>query len=63
MPSDETRHVLRAFGVAVTTYEDALQGGASPEAMTAAAAELELRLREVTALIDRLRRTASISRA
>ena len=27
MPSDETRRVLRTFGVAVTTYEDAVEEG------------------------------------
>ena len=30
MPSDETRRVLRTFGVAVTTYEDAVEA-ARPE--------------------------------
>jgi len=55
MPSDETRRVLRAFGVAVTAYEDSLQAGALPDEMTKAAAELDLRLGEIMALIDRLR--------
>ena len=59
MPSDETRRVLRAFGVAVTAYEDSLQAGAPPDEMNKAAAELGLRLGEITALIDRLRRKGS----
>jgi hypothetical protein len=55
MPSDETRRVLKLFGVAVTAYEDALEAGAPAEEVDRAAAELDRRLREVTALIDRLR--------
>ena len=59
MPSDETRRVLRAFGVAVTAYEDSLQAGAPTDEMNKAAAELGLRLGEITALIDRLRAASS----
>ena len=55
MPSDETRRVLKLFGVAVTAYEDALEAGASVEEVDRAAAELDRRLGEITALIDRLR--------
>ena len=55
MPSDETRRVLRAFGVAVTAYEDSLQAGALPDEMNEAAAELDVRLEEIMALIGRLR--------
>ena len=55
MPSDETRRVLKLFGVAVTAYEDAVEAGTPPEEVDRAAAELDRRLREVTALIDRLR--------
>ena len=61
MPSDETRRVLRAFGVAVTAYEDALQAGAPPDEMNEAAAELDFRLGETMALIDRLRAVSSVS--
>jgi hypothetical protein len=61
MPSDETRRVLRAFGVAVTAYEDSLQAGAPPDEMNKAAAELDVRLGEITALIDRLRAASSAS--
>jgi hypothetical protein len=55
MPSDETRRVLKVFGVAVTTYEDAVETGAPPEEITKAESELNRGLSEVRALIDRLR--------
>jgi hypothetical protein len=55
MPSDETRRVLKVFGVAVTTYEDAVETGAPPEEITEAESELSRGLSEVTALLDRLR--------
>jgi hypothetical protein len=31
MPSDETRRVLKVFGVGVTTYEDAIEKGGPAE--------------------------------
>ncbi len=55
MPSDETRRVLKVFGVAVTAFDDAVDKGAAPEELNKADAELKLRLEEVTALIERLR--------
>lgn len=55
MPSDETRRILRAFGVAVTAYEDAVQDGSPAEDVRKAEADVRARLREVTALIERLR--------
>jgi len=55
MPSDETRRVLKLFGVAVTAYEDALEAGAPVEEVDRAVAKLDRRLGEITALIDRLR--------
>ena len=55
MPSDETRRMLRVFGVAVTAYEDAVEKGAPPEEVAKADAEVRTRLAEVTALIERLR--------
>ncbi len=55
MPTDETRRVLKVFGVAVTAFEDAVDKGAAPEELEKADAELKLRLEEVTALIERLR--------
>lgn len=51
MPSDETRRTLKVFGVAVTNLEDA----ETVEERSRWEAELEARLRELQALIDRLR--------
>jgi hypothetical protein len=55
MPTDETRRVLKVFGVAVTAYEDAVDKGAGAEELRKAEAEARTRLEEVTALIERLR--------
>jgi hypothetical protein len=55
MPTDETRRVLKVFGVAVTAYEDAVEKGSSPEELRKAESEVRTRLEEVTALIERLR--------
>ena len=55
MPSDETRRVLKVFGVAVTTYEDAIDKGAPAEEINEAEAEIGASLAELTALIERLR--------
>lgn len=55
MPTDETRRVLKVFGVAVTAYEDAVETGAPPEKLSKAEAEVLARLQEVTALIEGLR--------
>ncbi len=54
MPSDETRRMLRVFGVAVTNYEDAVEKGGSPEELAKAEGEVRARLQEIAALIDRL---------
>jgi hypothetical protein len=54
MPSDETRRVLRTFGVAVTTYEDAIEKSVPAEEINKAEAELSASLNEVTALVERL---------
>ena len=61
MPSDDTRRVLKVFGVAVTEYEDAVRNKSSAEAIRTAEAELLGRLQEVTALIERLRAAAQPS--
>jgi hypothetical protein len=53
VPSDDTRRILKLFGVAVTNLEDA----ATPEERARADAELAERLREVQDLIARLRQT------
>ena len=55
MPTDETRRVLKVFGVAVTAYEDAVDKAAPPQELAKAEAEVRVRLEEVTALIERLR--------
>jgi hypothetical protein len=55
MPTDETRRMLKVFGVAVTAYEDAVDKGARAEELKKAEAEVRTRLEEVTALIERLR--------
>jgi hypothetical protein len=55
MPTDETRRVLKVFGVAVTAYEDAVDKDAPAEELKKADAEVRTRLEEVTTLIDRLR--------
>ena len=55
MPTDETRRVLRVFGVAVTAFEDAVDKGAPAEEMRKAEAEVKSRLEEITVLIERLR--------
>ena len=54
MPSDETRRMLRVFGVAVTNYEDAVERGESPAELAKAEGEVRARLQEIAALIDRL---------
>ncbi len=51
MPSDETRRLLKLFGVAVTSLEDAT----TPEERAKWSAELSERLREVHVLVERLR--------
>jgi hypothetical protein len=55
MPTDETRRLLKVFGVAVTAFEDAVDKEASSEERRKAEAEVRTRLEEVTALIERLR--------
>ena len=55
MASDETRRMLKVFGVAVTALEDAVEKGAPPEELAKAETEVRTRLEEVTKLIERLR--------
>ena len=61
MPSDETRRLLRLFGVAVTAYEYAVQNRSSMEELRKSEREVRARLEEVTALIDRLNADATPS--
>jgi len=55
MPSDETRRLLKTFGVAVTAYEDAVHDKSPMEGILEAEAEARARLQEVIALLDYLR--------
>ncbi|HEY7166780.1 MAG TPA: hypothetical protein VIB79_19600 [Candidatus Binatia bacterium] len=54
MPTDETRRLLRTFGVAVTNYEDAVNNGAPAENIREAEAEATSTLKEIQALLQRL---------
>jgi hypothetical protein len=53
--SDDTRRLLKVFGVAVTTLEDALEARRPREELQRLEQELAERLREITALVERLR--------
>jgi len=55
MPSEETRRVLKVFGVAVTNLEDAIDRRAPISEIMKWDAEVAERTREVLALVDRLR--------
>ena len=55
MPSDETRRVLKVFGVAVTNLEDAIDQRKPFEEIMKWDSELADRTREVINLVDRLR--------
>lgn len=55
MPSDETRRVLKLFGVAVTNLEDAIDQGAPRDEIMKWDHEVAERTREMLALVDRLR--------
>ena len=54
MPSDDVRRLLKVFGIAVTTLEDAVRDGAAADQVARSAAEARERLDEVAALIERL---------
>jgi hypothetical protein len=54
MPSDETRRLLRTFGVAVTQFEDAVSSGAPVDEIKRAEDEARSRLNEIKSLLDRL---------
>jgi hypothetical protein len=53
--SDETRRVLKVFGVAVTNLEDAIEQRKPLDEIMRWDAEVAERAREVLALVDRLR--------
>ena len=54
MPSDETRRLLKVFGIAVTTLEDAVRDGAAADEVARSATDARARLDEVAELIERL---------
>lgn len=56
MPSDETRRLLKVFGIAITNYEDAVHKSAPAEELKKAEGEARARLEEIAALIERLAR-------
>jgi hypothetical protein len=55
MPSDETRRLLKVFGVAVTSLEDAIDQRAPLGEIAERDRELADRMREVIAAVERLR--------
>jgi hypothetical protein len=55
MPSDETRRLLKVFGVAVTKLEDAIDQHAPVREITQWDTELADRTREVIWMVERLR--------
>ena len=55
MPSDETRRVLKLFGLAVTSLEDAIDQRKPADEIFKWDAELADRARELFALVERLR--------
>jgi len=55
MPTEETRRLLKVFGVAVTNLEDAIDQKAPLEEITKWDRELADRMREVIAAVERLR--------
>ncbi len=55
MPSDETRRLLKLFGVAVTSLEDAIDGKKPMAEIMKWDQELADRTRELLALVERLR--------
>ncbi|HEV8474936.1 MAG TPA: hypothetical protein VGR82_19340 [Methylomirabilota bacterium] len=55
MPSDETRRLLKLFGVAVTSLEDAIERRAPLDEIAKWDTELADRTREVIDMVERLR--------
>ena len=55
MPSDETRRLLKLFGVAVTNLEDAIDRKAPLEEIMKWDREVAERTREMLALVDHIR--------
>ena len=55
MPTDETRRLLKVFGVSVTALEDAVDKGAPADELSKVESEVRTRLQEVTELIEHLK--------
>jgi hypothetical protein len=55
MASDETRRVLKLFGIAVTNLEDAIERRAPLDEIARWDQEVAERTRETLAFVDRLR--------
>jgi hypothetical protein len=55
MPSDDTRKLLKVFGVAVTSLEDAIDGKAPYDEIMKWDAELADRTRDIIDFVERLR--------
>jgi hypothetical protein len=55
MPSDETRRLLKVFGVAVTNLEDALDRKAPEDEIVKWDGEVADRTRDIINWVDRLR--------
>lgn len=58
MPSDETRRLLKIFGVAVTTYEDLVQSGSSAAEIKQAETDVFESFDEIKNHVERLRTQA-----
>jgi len=54
MPSDETRRLLRMFGIVVTEFEDAVAEGAPLEKLTKLEVQVRTHLQEITDLIEQI---------
>ena len=55
MPTQETRRILKEFGIAVTDFEDALDQQLAAEYVSNAEAAMAARLEEVMRLVEELR--------
>ena len=62
MPSNRTRRILKEFGIAVTTFEDAVDQHASTDEVANAESEMLERLDEVHGLMPASRRCCSLQR-
>ena len=58
MPQDSTRRLLREFGVAVTTFEDAVEAGQGDAARKAEGVLREC-MKELIGLVERLSEQAA----